>query len=358
MHQALPEQPGLPARHPLWQDPQVAALLAAWPRERVQGELDGILELWGAIDLRAVIRWRWNPRLRTTVGRAHLEDLLLELNPRLLARHPEELRPVLAHEAGHLVVQRYFGRQPAHGRIWKALMRRAGCSARATHRLDTRGLRRRRRRRRYTTRRALPLLAFWLAAATVVVGLGACTVKGPSHGRSRALQEWEQQVEERRARGRAIIARMRQACADCLAYEGTAQVQVDVVEWQRDPAPDRRAGMDTASTGGILPRLLLASRLDALGRWHFFQAEHVQDVVVDGVRLHIVEGDELFLGRTTLWIEEETGLLRRIHAVQWGNGEVRCTEVDFTGSLTPSPEPPSDASQWADIWDASYWEDL
>lgn len=136
--------PGLPAGHPLLRDPAVVRLLASWPPHRVRAELDAILDHWGAIDLRAVIRWRWNPRLRTTVGRAWLEDMVLELNPRLLARHPGEVRPVLAHEAAHLVVQRFFGRQPAHGRIWKALMRRAGCSTRATHRLAARGAGRRR----------------------------------------------------------------------------------------------------------------------------------------------------------------------------------------------------------------------
>lgn len=135
-------------------DPGLAGLLAAWPHHRLKETLDEVLELWGVIDLRAAIEIRWNPRLRTTVGRALLDDMVLELNPRLLARHPGEVRPVLVHEAAHLVVRRLHGpRAAAHGPAWKALMRRAGESTRATHDLDVAGLRQRRRRRRRPTGR-------------------------------------------------------------------------------------------------------------------------------------------------------------------------------------------------------------
>ena len=123
-------------------------LLAQWPPEAFKEALDAVLDLWQVVDLRAAIGCRWNPRLRTTVGRAVLDDMMVELNPILLARHPDQVRHVLVHEAAHLVVQRLFGNQPAHGRIWKAYMRKAGESTRATHDLDTRGLRNRRRRRR------------------------------------------------------------------------------------------------------------------------------------------------------------------------------------------------------------------
>lgn len=126
----------------------LARLLATWPPDALRGERDRVLESWRADFLRHGIHLRWNARLRTTVGRAVLEDMVVELNPRLLARHPEEVRPVLVHELAHLVVHRLHGLQPDHGRVWRAYMRRAGESTRATHDLDVRGLRNRGRRRR------------------------------------------------------------------------------------------------------------------------------------------------------------------------------------------------------------------
>ncbi|HJM39455.1 MAG TPA: SprT-like domain-containing protein [Planctomycetota bacterium] len=132
---------------------ETQSLLSDWPEDRLRARLDEVLSLWGVEDLRAVIEVRWNPRLRTTVGRAFLDDMVLELNLRLLARHPEQVEHVLIHEAAHLVVRRLFGPDtPPHGRIWKAYMQKAGESTKATHDLDTSGLsnsnvRRRRRRR-------------------------------------------------------------------------------------------------------------------------------------------------------------------------------------------------------------------
>ncbi|MDP6849730.1 MAG: SprT family zinc-dependent metalloprotease [Planctomycetota bacterium] len=131
----------------------VQLVLADWPEERLRARLDEVLQLWDVEDLRAVIEVRWNPRLRTTVGRAFLDDMILELNLRLLARHPEQVEHVLIHEAAHLVVRRLFGpKVPPHGQAWKALMQKAGESTKATHNLDTTGLanskaRHRRRRR-------------------------------------------------------------------------------------------------------------------------------------------------------------------------------------------------------------------
>jgi len=129
--------------------PEIQELLTAWPEQPLREELDSVLERWAVEDLRAVIQIRWNSRLKTTIGRALLDDMVLELNPRLLARHPSEVKPVLIHEAAHLVVRRLFGPQEAaHGRVWKAYMRHAGESTKATHDLDTGNLRTPRRRRR------------------------------------------------------------------------------------------------------------------------------------------------------------------------------------------------------------------
>lgn len=107
-----------------------------WPDEAIQRILDEVLDSWNALDLRASITWSWNSRLRTSMGRAFFYEMRIELNPHLLARFPEEFRPVLVHEAGHLVVQRLHGNQPPHGRIWKAYMRKAGVSTRATLLID------------------------------------------------------------------------------------------------------------------------------------------------------------------------------------------------------------------------------
>lgn len=136
--------PGI-SRRWLHDHSDVEGLFDEWPPERIQQVLDAVLELWGCLDLTTAIEWHWNPRLRTTAGRAVFLDMLIELNPLLLARHPEEVEGLLVHEAAHLVVQRLHGRQPPHGEIWKAYMRKAGHSTRATHELDVRGLRRKRR---------------------------------------------------------------------------------------------------------------------------------------------------------------------------------------------------------------------
>ena len=125
-----------------------ADLLEAWPPSRLQEVMDEALIRWNVEDLRAAIGVCWNPRLRTTIGRALLDDMVVELNPTLLARYPEEVRPVLLHEAAHLVVRRLFGPStPPHGKFWKAYMRSVGVSTRATHNLDVSGLRRPRRRK-------------------------------------------------------------------------------------------------------------------------------------------------------------------------------------------------------------------
>ena len=131
---------------------RIARLLAAWPPHEIDGLFEEMLALWGASKYYHLFRWRWNARLRTTLGRAYFEDWMVELNPLLLARHPEQMRGLLIHELAHLViVKRYGFREPAHGERWKALMRAAGESTRATHDLpveDLRVTRRRRRRRR------------------------------------------------------------------------------------------------------------------------------------------------------------------------------------------------------------------
>lgn len=142
----------------------IAELLRDWPPTVVDAVIDEMLALWQAEGLKERITWRWNARLRTTIGRAMLDDMVLELNPLLLGRNPEEMRGVVVHELAHLVTTNRYGfRVPPHGNEWKSLMRAAGESTRATHSLDVEGLRakstRRRRRRKL---RVFPFLMLGL----------------------------------------------------------------------------------------------------------------------------------------------------------------------------------------------------
>ena len=74
----------------------------------------------------------WNRRLRTALGRADFSARTIELNPRLLDRHPAELVPTLVHELCHLVA----GPRAAHGARWREAMNTLGQRAEACHRLD------------------------------------------------------------------------------------------------------------------------------------------------------------------------------------------------------------------------------
>jgi SprT protein len=95
------------------------------------------------------VQVQWNRRLSTTAGRAFLRGARIELNPKLLARAPDQLPVVLAHEAAHIAAFRLFGPNiPAHGRHWRSLMRLAGHEPAITHDIPVEG-RRARRRRRY-----------------------------------------------------------------------------------------------------------------------------------------------------------------------------------------------------------------
>ncbi len=95
----------------------------------------------------------YNGRLRTTLGRALLDEGRVELNPRLLRDHPDQLVSTLAHELAHLAVHVRFGRRAgAHGREFRTLMRALNLDARATHNLPVEHLRRRRRRYIYLHR--------------------------------------------------------------------------------------------------------------------------------------------------------------------------------------------------------------
>lgn len=128
--------------------PRIAEMLREWPPEAVESAADEAFAAWGIPEMRKEFAWSWNPRLRTTAGRAFLHEDRIELNPRLLARQPSLVRAVVIHEFAHLVQQRRAPKEADHGPFWRSLMRSAGLPPHATHDLPVDGLRVRRRRRR------------------------------------------------------------------------------------------------------------------------------------------------------------------------------------------------------------------
>ena len=63
----------------------------------------------------------WNPRLKTTAGRAFRQSALIELNPRLTQVDLVEIDRTLRHELAHLVSYARAGRKKieAHGQEWR-----------------------------------------------------------------------------------------------------------------------------------------------------------------------------------------------------------------------------------------------
>lgn len=105
-------------------------------------------KLWELPTMTGRVRVGYNPRLRTTLGRAALDEYRVELNVHLLREHPEQLIPTLVHELAHVAVRMRYGSSAApHGREFRTLMSAAGVPAETTHNLPAaKALRRRRRR--------------------------------------------------------------------------------------------------------------------------------------------------------------------------------------------------------------------
>ncbi len=68
------------------------------------------------------VRVRWNPRMRTTAGRAWWPDRVIELNPKLNDLPPGDLWRTLRHELAHLIAYERAGRRriEPHGPEWRA----------------------------------------------------------------------------------------------------------------------------------------------------------------------------------------------------------------------------------------------
>ena len=106
-------------------------------------------EAWGFRALTALVQIAYNPRLRSTLGRAFLDEGRIELNPLLLREYPEELLDVLAHELAHIIVYVRYGSVAPHGKQFRTLMRTLNLATQATHSLPIAHLRTRRRKYLY-----------------------------------------------------------------------------------------------------------------------------------------------------------------------------------------------------------------
>jgi predicted SprT family Zn-dependent metalloprotease len=80
-----------------------------------------ILSRLGLTALASRIQVRWNPRLRSTAGRAWPRHALIELNPLLLTVSPEETDRTLRHELAHLIAHERAGKKSInpHGPEWQ-----------------------------------------------------------------------------------------------------------------------------------------------------------------------------------------------------------------------------------------------
>lgn len=158
------------------------------------------LSAWGAETLLPRVRIVYNPRLSTTLGRANLTDLRVELNPRLLAEHPKELIPTLAHELAHLVIYDRHGQAARpHGAEFRRLMRKAHLPDNTNHHLPVEHLRRKRTRYLYLHRCCLCGQSF---LARSVRRNYYCLACGPD-------MEWDIFRATNNASGRALLERLR-----------------------------------------------------------------------------------------------------------------------------------------------------
>lgn len=77
----------------------------------------------------------WNPRMRSTAGRAMLNTLKIEMNPRLLEISHEEVYRTVLHELAHLVAWKRDGER-GHGTAWRAACTELGIPGeKSTHSL-------------------------------------------------------------------------------------------------------------------------------------------------------------------------------------------------------------------------------
>jgi predicted SprT family Zn-dependent metalloprotease len=90
----------------------------------------------------------WNPRLRTSAGRAWTDHARIELNPAIAGFGEDEVRRTLLHELAHLVARHRAGRRriAPHGAEWRRACAELGIPGEtARHRLPLEPARQQRR---------------------------------------------------------------------------------------------------------------------------------------------------------------------------------------------------------------------
>jgi len=90
---------------------------------------------FGLPELARKVRVSWNPRMRTTAGRAWWPARTIELNPKLKDFAEEEAWRTLKHEFAHLLAYERCGRKQIdpHGIEWKAACTELGIPGEATY---------------------------------------------------------------------------------------------------------------------------------------------------------------------------------------------------------------------------------
>jgi len=80
-----------------------------------------------ALDLVPLVKWEWNTRLTSTMGRYHPGTKKIDFSVVLFGRATQaEQDNTVAHEVCHMIVRHQFPHASAHGWEWKRAMRNAG----------------------------------------------------------------------------------------------------------------------------------------------------------------------------------------------------------------------------------------
>jgi len=90
---------------------------------------------FGLPELARKVRVSWNPRMRTTAGRAWWPDRTIELNPKLRDFSDTEVWRTLKHEFAHLLAYERCGRRriDPHGAEWQAACAELGIAGETTY---------------------------------------------------------------------------------------------------------------------------------------------------------------------------------------------------------------------------------
>ena len=95
---------------------------------QLEAEARALLRAVGAKALVPLVRVEWNPRLRSAAGRAHFDEAIVSLNPRLREHGRGEIDRTLRHELAHLVAHHRARRRrlSPHGPEWHQACRDLG----------------------------------------------------------------------------------------------------------------------------------------------------------------------------------------------------------------------------------------